>query len=518
MNQDADVIFIGSGMGTLACASILARMKGMKALILEKHFKAGGFTHTFKRKGYVFDVGLHYVGQMAEGEEPRLLFDYITGGGVHWNKMPSVFEHYVYPDFTVKVPDDEAAYRNHLFDLFPEEKAGIRTYFHDLHEVRKWLSNEMMSNMTPKPVGAFLKFFNSSRRKTSLLTTGEYLEEHFRSDHIKAALTSFWGDYGLPPSLSAFGQHAIVAAHYLGGAYYPIGSASTIAESISKVLEVHDGKILLNHEVQEILIEGNVAAGVRALHRSGNREEIVEYRAPLIISDAGRLATLCHMLPESSRLPLPEAKLEPTSAIVLFVGLKEDPSKLGFRGENHWLFSGYDHDAFYNRTDILEDLSISELYLSFPSLKDPDAEKHTAQIICMARASAFSAWKETEWLKRGSDYEDLKERLTEKLIDQVEQYYPGLKELIDYTELSTPLTVKSFTSHEGGAIYGIPATPEELAGRDFLASTPVKNLYLTGSDVMLSGIVGALMGGVSAASSVLGNAGFLQIVGAARKA
>lgn len=58
-----DVILIGSGIGTLSCASILAQLEKKKVLVLERHFKIGGFTHTFKRPGnYEWDVGLHYVG------------------------------------------------------------------------------------------------------------------------------------------------------------------------------------------------------------------------------------------------------------------------------------------------------------------------------------------------------------------------------------------------------------------------------------------------------------------------
>ena len=46
--------------------------------------------------------------------------------------------------------------------------------------------------------------------------------------------------------------------------------------------------------------------------------------------------------------------------------------------------------------------------------------------------------------------------------------------------------------------------------------TPIGNLYLTGSDVALLGIMGALMGGVVTASCVLGRFGFLEVMRAAR--
>ena len=56
-----DVIVIGSGISGLCAAALLA-MEGKSVLILEKHFKVGGYTHTFKRENYEWDVGIHYVG------------------------------------------------------------------------------------------------------------------------------------------------------------------------------------------------------------------------------------------------------------------------------------------------------------------------------------------------------------------------------------------------------------------------------------------------------------------------
>src|ERR1700752_5484840 len=80
-----DAIVVGSGMGALAFASIMAKLRKWRVLILERHFKIGGFTHTFSRPGgWTWDVGVHYVGEMGEGMTGRRLFDLITGCGVDW--------------------------------------------------------------------------------------------------------------------------------------------------------------------------------------------------------------------------------------------------------------------------------------------------------------------------------------------------------------------------------------------------------------------------------------------------
>lgn len=96
-NNQYDLILIGSGIGALTVASLMAQMRNKKILILERHFKAGGFTHDFKRQQFHWDVGLHYVGLAEQGKG---IFDLVTKGAVQWVRMPEPFEHLVFPEFT----------------------------------------------------------------------------------------------------------------------------------------------------------------------------------------------------------------------------------------------------------------------------------------------------------------------------------------------------------------------------------------------------------------------------------
>src|SRR5580700_9423726 len=128
-----DAIVIGSGMGGLAFASIMAQLRKWRVLVFERHFKIGGFTHTFTRPGgWSWDVGLHYVGEMGEGMIGRRLFDFITDGGVKWNPMPDVYDVFVYPALEVRVPAGELNFRRSLVETFPSESAAIDQYFRDL--------------------------------------------------------------------------------------------------------------------------------------------------------------------------------------------------------------------------------------------------------------------------------------------------------------------------------------------------------------------------------------------------
>src|ERR1017187_610266 len=88
-----DAIVIGSGMGGLTAAVLLGAQGGKRVLVLERHYEAGGFTHSFHRPGYEWDVGLHYIGQMQdEGSTVRRAFDHVTAGSMDWQPMPEIYD------------------------------------------------------------------------------------------------------------------------------------------------------------------------------------------------------------------------------------------------------------------------------------------------------------------------------------------------------------------------------------------------------------------------------------------
>ena len=99
-----DAIVIGSGIGGLGVAALLAIRAEKRVLVLERYAKGGGFTHMFKRKDYDWDVGLHYVGEVHNPESTiRRLFDEITGDRLEWQAMGDVYD-------TVIVGEDRFEY------------------------------------------------------------------------------------------------------------------------------------------------------------------------------------------------------------------------------------------------------------------------------------------------------------------------------------------------------------------------------------------------------------------------
>lgn len=503
MERKYDVIVIGSGMGGLTVASLVASQRGKRVLVLERHFRAGGFTHTFQRGRFHWDVGLHYVGQMAPGLPLRQLMDLVTGGRVEWSRMPEPFDRFCYPGLQFDLWSGKQNFTDSLSKEFPEERAAIEQYSRDLRRAATGIQIQSMRNNGSAVVRGLGALAALAMRTDFTQTTKGYLDAHFRDPRLKAVLASQWGDYGLPPSKSPFALHALIATHYMDGAWYPERGAATIADSVRQIVESRGGQFLMSREVSEVLVRDGKACGVRL--RNGE-----EFFAPVIVSNAGAAITYLNLVPKECAIPFRDSLREfvetnpSTTALNLYIGFRGDPRELGFRGENYWIYSGFDHDRTYaERGNWIGKGEPPMAYLSFPSLKDPHAKAHTAEIITLADYEPFTRWRDEKWLRRGADYKALKEHLADTLIQFVDRRYPGFANLVEYRELSTPLTTESMTGHVRGGIYGLPSIAERFRPENrqwTCASSPIPGLYLTGADAATLGIAGALMGGVSALS------------------
>ena len=105
-------------------------------------------------------------------------------------------------------------------------------------------------------------------------------------------------------------------------------------------------------------------------------------------------------------------------------------------------------------------------------------------------------------MKRGNEYDDFKEKLSQRLLKILFEHEPQLVDKIDHYELSTPLTTKHFVNYDKGEIYGLDHTPKRYHQRFLQPRTPIKNLYLTGQDIVTAGVGGALFAGVLTTSAI----------------
>jgi all-trans-retinol 13,14-reductase len=508
-----DAIVIGSGIGGLTAAVLLGAHAGKRVLVLERHYVAGGFTHTFHRPGYRWDVGLHYLGQMQDdSSQVRRAFDRVTAGGVKWQAMPEVYDRLLIAGQRFEFAAGLERFREGLKGSFPGEVRAIDRYIAAVLKCNRASGLYYAEKAIPGPLAALVGgLMRAPYLRWARRTTREVLEELTANRELTGVLTGQWGDYGLPPAKSSFAVHATIAEHYFGGGSYPVGGAGSIAAAMVPLIEAAGGSVVTSAEVAGILLEGGRAAGV---HMSDGRE----FRSGLVLSDAGAANTFERLLPPD--LPALDSlrgqlrAIEASNAhISLYVGLSRSDAELGLQGTNLWVYPSFDHDANVERfaRDFPQDLDapFPAVYLSFPSAKDPEFQRNypgrsTVEVITPVPYAAFAAWGETRWKRRGEDYDALKASLSARLLAELQRQVPSVAGNIAHAELSTPVTTRHFMNYGQGEIYGVAATPARYGLRGLGARTPIRGLYLTGQDVASLGVVGALFGGVTSASAVLG--------------
>ena len=502
-----DVIVIGSGIGGLSTAALLARA-GRRVLVLERHYTAGGFTHSYTRKGYEWDVGVHYIGKVHEARSVlRRIFDDITDGALKWAKMDRVYDRIVFPDATYDFVEGEENFREGISAAFPGERDAIAAYLAAVGEVRRatraFFSLRAMPRWLERAAHPLLArpYLKHARR-----TTLDFLRSLTGNERLIGVLCGQYGDYGLPPGESSFAVHAMVVDHYLGGGAYPVGGASRIARTIVPVIERAGGRVVVRAEVTRILVRKGRATGIQLTDGA-------EIEAPIVVSDAGVWNTFTKLLPAGSRSEPIRAKLERVppslSHLCLYVGLRQEAAELGLPRTNLWIYPGYDHDANLQRYRNDRSAPLPVAYVSFPSAKDPEWPKRhpgraTVEVIGFAPYEWFRRWEGTAWRKRGTEYEAFKAELSERLLDTLYRHVPQVRGKVDYHELSTPLSTAHFCNYGRGEIYGVTHAPARFAQRWLLPRTPIRRLFLTGQDIVTAGVGGALFGGVLAASAILG--------------
>jgi all-trans-retinol 13,14-reductase len=504
VSEQFDAIVVGSGIGGLTAARLLSWFGRKRVLVLEQHTTLGGLTHVFSRPRsgaapYEFATGIHYLGLNTELASLTALLAQLSENRLQWQKLPDPFDIIAFPHRSFAIPDGESAYKAALAERFPTEKAAIERYFRDIRRAARGLVAACMVNALPRSTQRFARAIVRRVSALAFERTGAYLERTMADPALRSLLAAQWGNYGHPPSGSAFGVHAIIVLHYIGGAIYPLGGPARVGEAILDLLHRDGSDARLGQRVDEIIIEGGRAVGVDVVDVRSNRR--YQVRAPIIVSDAGLRNTLGALLPacEHARFADELALLaNNSSGLVLFVGLESSPAALGLSGANHWVFPGESHEAA-----MAAPPGEGVIFLSFPSLKNPAAANHTVEVVCPIHADAFRAWAGEPWPRQAADYLALKQRLIDRLLERIEAHLPGFRSLVAFAELATPLTFTSFQHSPEGAFYGLACTPERLLSPLTSATTPIPGLFLSGQDTATPGLMGAAIGGILAAIAAL---------------
>jgi all-trans-retinol 13,14-reductase len=498
-----DTIVIGSGLGGLATASLLARHRGQRVLVLERHYTAGGFTHVFHRPGFEWDVGVHYVGDVHRPRSMlRRLFDHLTDGELDWADLGRVYDRIIFGDDVYDLVAGREAFREQMHAYFPREHDAIDRYLALVRDAVGASKRFFLEKALPPALGRLASpLLRGPALGHASRTVADVMRGLTRDPRLVGVLTGQYGDYGLPPGQASFFMHAMLVDHYLKGAAYPVGGSSRMAETILPSIERAGGAVVTSAEVERILVEKGRAVGVRL----AGGEEV---RARRVVSDAGVALTFGRLL-GAEHAPRASVQGVPPSFghVSLYVGLDRTAAELGLARANQWVYPDHDHDRNVARYVADPDAPPPVAYLSFPSAKDPDfARRHpgkaTVEVIGVLPWERVARWDGTAWKKRGGEYDAMKRQISDQLMAVLARRCPSIAGHVVHAELSTPLSTKQFASHPHGELYGLSHNPARFAARELRVHTPVRGLYLTGADVVTAGVGGALMAGVLTATVI----------------
>ncbi|KAM4039382.1 all-trans-retinol 13,14-reductase [Anomaloglossus baeobatrachus] len=530
-----DAIVIGSGIGGQGVAALLSRA-GKRVLVLEQLGKLGGCCHTFNEKGYEFDVGIHYIGQLNEKSPSRILVDQLTDGQLQWSLMDNPFDVVVLGDPNngrrYNMKSGRKAYAEELKKKFPGEDKAIDDFLSLVKKVAGRVQDMVILKMLPRPISRFLCFtgllnlFSPFYRYASRNVT-EVVSEFTKNKELQTVLSYIFGTYGVFPDKASFALHAVLMDHYMNGAWYPTGGASEITYHLAPTIAKAGGAVLSRATVEQILVNGDKrACGVVV---RGKGMDPMNIFAPIIITDAGIFNTYEKLLPpELKSMPEIQSQLgmmrHGAGGFSLFVGIKGSKEELNLPASNYIYIPDTDlkklekNYASASADDAPQHIPM--LYISSPSAKDPTHEercpgKSTLTALSFTPYEWFEEWKNKKVQKRGQDYESVKSTFAEAMLETLIQLFPQVKDKIDCYTSGTPLTNSHYLGAARGEFYGAEHDLARMSPETTIAirpQTPIKGLYLTGQDLFLCGFAGALSAAVICASEILGRNLFVDLL------
>ncbi|XP_077475291.1 all-trans-retinol 13,14-reductase-like [Stigmatopora argus] len=524
--ENLDAVIIGSGIGGLGLAVVLAKV-GKKVLVLEQHDRAGGCCHTFTEKGFEFDVGIHYIGNLLDHKPFRCMLDQLTNGQLQWEPLENPFDQVVIgpPENRRRYPiySGRKRFPDELKKCFPGEEAAIDEYMRLVLKIGRgvWflaVLKQLPAFLAELLVRSGLVGYVSPFFKMASRSVTEVIDGLTENKDLRAVFAYIFGTYGNMPKEASFAMHSLLVTHYLNGAWYPKGGASEIAYHMIPIIEKAGGAVLVRAPVNRILFnEAREACGVSVM----KGQEEVHIQAPMIISNAGIFNTYQQLLPkELQAMPAIQRQLSMVKngmgGLSIFLGLNGTKEELGLKADNYWIFSENNLDELmikYSNSDREESSkNIPILFVASPSAKDPTWEerspgKSTLSLVSFAIYDWFEEWKDDKPTNRAPDYKELKQAFMETSLQIVLDNFPKItRDKVEFIDAGTPITNTHYIAAPKGEIYGADHgtsrfNPQLCAS--LRPQTPFKNLYLTGQDVFVCGFAGALAGALTCGSAIL---------------
>jgi all-trans-retinol 13,14-reductase len=511
--KEFDTIIIGSGAGGLSAALCLAR-SGQKVAVIEQHYVPGGWCHSFYIDGHRYSPGVHYIGGLDKGESTCNLYEGlgIANELVFFRMNKDAYEHCWIGDERIDMPAGIDNLINSLSEKFPKEKKGIKKYLN----LVKTVSRELF--LIPKMNGFWdnvtIAYRTRHLGKYGLFRLKRVIGWHIKDPLLKSVLNIQCGDHGLPPSLASFPFHCALMDHYFNGGFYPMGGGAAIVKAMTNAIKKYSGEIKTGIAVKKILLQDdeNISPGTRrkAVGVELQNGEII--RAKRVISNADPATTykmVGHQNLSAKLLKKLEATRYSVTSLMFFISVDMDVREAGIDSGNIWFMPDKDLDGIYEgltKVSILETDEFDSLFISCSSLKDPlsfNGRHHTLEVVTFIDYDSFKALN-TDPNKTDERYQEIKARLSEKLMNTFKRILPAVHKNIIHLEIGTPITNEYYINTTKGNVYGTEKGFMQTGPFSYKAKTEIENLFMCGASIMSHGVAGASYSGVKTAAEILG--------------
>lgn len=467
--QNKKIIVIGSGFGGLGAAARLAA-RGYDVELFEKRDKLGGRAYSYEIDGFTFDGGPTIVTAPFLFDEifelaGRRREDYFT-----LTKNSPFYRIFDTDGRYFDYNDDMEFTLSQIDKWSPEDREGYKA----LIASTKAIFEKGFVELADKP---FLKFTDMLKVAPDLIKLRSYLSVYrYASSFIKNDfLRRCFSFHPLLVGGNPFDSSSIYAMiHYLErewGVHYVMGGTGAAVEGLGRLIRELGGKIHLNVEVDEILVEGQRTTGIRLKDGS-------VHRADAVVSNADVAFTYRNLIPARYRRKYTDSKIErmrySMSLFVIYFGTKKRYTDTNLAHHNIILgdrYKGLLNDIFHKK-HLAEDFS---LYLHMPTITDPSlAPEGHESFYVLSPVPHLGA--DVDWTVMAKPYRD---RIMQFLEDN---YLPGLQENLVAEHYIDPLHFQNTLNSYMGAAFSVePILTQSAWFRPHNRSEDFSNLYFVGA-------------------------------------